>query len=120
MKEILKKSSKTEHNIKQEIFGVSYELNSFKLEFKEELHKIKKTIDNVENSQEQLAAEYENQKGKIKELINDNKKLFKENQQLKSNINILTESLTGEKIKLNLLAPQYTCSSFMVELSGIP
>ena len=37
-----KKSSKTEHNIKQEIFGVSYELNSFKLEFKEELHKIKK------------------------------------------------------------------------------
>ena len=52
-------------------------LNSFKLEFKEELHKTKKTIDDVENSQEQLAAEYEKQKGKIKGLMNDNKKLFR-------------------------------------------
>ena len=34
-------------------------------------------MDDVENSQEQLAAEYVNQKGIIKELMNDNKKLFK-------------------------------------------
>ena len=60
MKEIIKKNSKTKHNTKQEILGVSNELNFFKLEFKEELHKIKKTIDDVENSQEQLAVEYEN------------------------------------------------------------
>ena len=60
MKEIIKTNSKTEHNTKQEILGVSNELNSFKLEFKEELHKIKKTIDDAENSQEQLAVEYEN------------------------------------------------------------
>ena len=77
LKEILEKISKTEHNIKQEILGVSNELNSFKLEFKEKLHKIKKTMDDVENSQEQLAAEYVNQRGKIKELMSDNKKLFK-------------------------------------------
>ena len=51
--------------------------------------------------------------------MNDNKNLFKENQRLSSNINILTESLTSEKIKLNQLA-QYTRSSLMVELSGIP
>ena len=50
--------------------------------------------------------------------MNDNKKLFKENQQLNSNINILTEFPTSEKIKLNQLA-QYTRSSFMAELSGI-
>ena len=31
-----------------------------KLDFKEELYKIKKTIDDVENTQEQLTAEYEN------------------------------------------------------------
>ena len=61
---------------KQEILGVSNELNSFKLEFKEELHNIKKTIDDIENSQEQLAADYENQKGKInKELMNKQKSL---------------------------------------------
>ena len=42
LKEILEKISKTEHNIKQEILGVSNELNSFKLEFKEKLHKVKK------------------------------------------------------------------------------
>ena len=72
LKEILEK---TEYNIKQEILGVSNKLNSFKLEFKEKLHKIKKT-DDVKNSQKQLAAEYMSQKGKIKELMNDNKKLF--------------------------------------------
>ena len=47
--------------------------------------------------------------------MNNNKKHFKENPQLNSNINILTESLTSEKIKLNQLA-QDTCSSFMDEL----
>ena len=41
-----------------------------------------------------------------------------ENQQLNSNINILTESLYSEKIKLAQL-PQYIHSSFMIELSGI-
>ena len=52
--------------------------------------------------------------------MNDNKKLFRENQQLNnSNKNILTESLASEKIKLYQLA-QYTCSSFMVKLSVIP
>ena len=47
--------------------------------------------------------------------MNDNKKLFRENQQLNSNINILTESLCSEKIKLNQLG-QYTRSSFKVKL----
>ena len=60
----MKKIPIKNHNIKQEILGVSNELNSFELEFKEELHKIKKTIDDAEISQEHLAAEYENQKGK--------------------------------------------------------
>lgn len=115
MKEVLKKVWNTEHNIKQGILWVNNALNSFKLEFKEELHKIKKTIDDVKNSQEQLAGEYENRKGKIKELMNENKILFRENQQLNSSIRILTESLTSEKIKLNQL-PRYTRSSFMVEL----
>ena len=60
----MKKIPIKNHNIKQEILGVSNELNSFELEFKEELHKIKKTIDDAAISQEHLAAEYENQKGK--------------------------------------------------------
>ena len=47
------------------------------------------------------------------------KNSLKENQQLNSNINILTESPTSEKIKLNQLA-QYTRSSFTIELTGIP
>ena len=51
--------------------------------------------------------------------MNENKILFRENQQLNSSIRILTESLTSEKIKLNQLA-RYTRSSFMVELLGIP
>ena len=52
--------------------------------------------------------------------MNGNKKIFRENEQLNnSNINILTESLTSEEIKLNQLA-RYTCSSFMVKLSVIP
>ena len=114
----MEKFQKADNNIKQEILGVSNELNSFKSEFKEELNKIKKTIDDVENNQEELASEYESQKGKIKEVMNDSKKLFGENQQLNSNINIFTESLYSEKIKLAQLA-QYTHSSFMVELSGI-
>lgn len=50
--------------------------------------------------------------------MNDNQKLIRENEQLISNTNILTESLTNEKMKLNQLA-QYTPSSFIVELSGI-
>ena len=60
----MRKISIKDHDIKQEILGVSNELNSFELELKEELHKIRKTIDDVEISQEHLAAEYENQKGK--------------------------------------------------------
>ena len=47
--------------------------------------------------------------------MNDNKKLFRENQQLNSNINILTESIFNEKIKLDQLG-QYTHSSFKVKL----
>ena len=65
MKEVLKKVWNTEHNIKQGILWVNNALNSFKLEFKEELHKIKKTIDDVKNSQEQLAGEYENRDSKL-------------------------------------------------------
>ena len=61
-------------------------------------------MDGVENSQEQLAVEYENQKRKIKELMNEKKKLFCKNQHLSSNFNILTELLFSEKIKLNKLA----------------
>lgn len=41
--------------------------------------------------------------------MNDNQKLIRENEQLISNTNILTESLTNEKMKLNQLA-QYTPS----------
>lgn len=47
--------------------------------------------------------------------MNDNQKLIRENEQLISNTNILTESLTNEKMKLNQLA-QYTRSSFIVEV----
>ena len=94
-------------------------LNKLEENLKKDINEIRKTVNDVERSQTFITAEYDKQKRKIQDLINDNKNIHLENQRLKQEIDTMNNKQEENEINLNKLA-QYHRSSFMLEISGIP
>ena len=95
-------------------------LNKLEENLKKDINEIRKTVNDVERSQTFLTAEYDKQRGKIQDLINDNKNIQLENRRLKQEIDTMNKKQEENQINLNKLAIPYHRSSFMLEISGIP
>ena len=111
--EYLSKSNSNMQNLLDE------KLKKLEENLKKDINEIRKTVNDVERNQAFITAEYDKQKGKIQDLINDNKNMHLENQRLKQEIDTMNNKQEENEIDLNKLA-QYHRSSFMLEISGIP
>ena len=78
-------------NINAEINEIKINLVNFKALQKEEVTKIKKTVENVEESQDLINRKFEDQKEKLAQLTKDHKKLFTKNAELRHENNVLME-----------------------------
>ena len=76
-------------------------------------------MNDIEKSQSHVSDTYDEQKDKITELLEDNKKIHKENTLLQNTVKNLKEELNSAKNQSNQLG-QHIRSSKMVEISGIP
>ena len=94
-------------------------LNKLEENLKKDINEIRKTVNDVERSQTFITAEYDKQKSKIQDLLNDNKNIHLENQRLKQEIDTMNNKQEENEINLSKLA-QYHRSLFMPEISGIP
>ena len=111
------KFAEFEHSLKNDIVDLRNDVNSVKELNKKELSKVRESVNDIADGQKCIEKEFEDQKGKIKDLIMD-KKMFSENQRLHNEIKALYQSQEEKQIKINKLA-QYNRSSIMLELSGI-
>ena len=94
------KLTNMENNIKAEISKIKVNLENFKTVQKEEVTKIMKTVENVEESPNLI-----NRKGskeKLAQLTKDDKKLFAENAELRHENNVLMEKKIGKPQKNKL------------------
>ena len=113
------KLANMDNNIKAGINEIKVNLEEFKALQKEEVTKIKKTVENVDESQDLINRKFEDQKEKLAQLTKDHKKLFAENAELRHENNVLMEKKSENSKKINQLG-QYMLSSWMLEASGIP
>ena len=113
------KINKMENKIENSLKEIRNEIETIKMNNQTAIVNISNTLSEVEKSQNFINKEYESQKGKINDLIKDNKKLFLENQQLKNELDDLYQNQEDNKSDINKLA-QYNRSSFMIEIAGIP
>ena len=98
------KLTRIETTIRAEINGIKKDLQTYKERNYEEIKLIKKTVNGLEASQSLLSEKYEEQKEKIQQLINDNKKLYLENKNLNNSIESLQENQnTGKEQHIQLV-----------------
>ena len=64
---------------------------------------LKETVKNIEIGQAFISREFESQKEKIKELINDNKKIHMETEKLNSNLRQMEQKLMENRDTVNEL-----------------
>lgn len=64
---------------------------------------LKETVKNIEKGQAFISREFESQKEKIKELINDNKKIHMETEKLNSNLRQMEQKLMENRDTVNEL-----------------
>ena len=107
------KFAKFEHSLRNDIFNLRNDLNSWKELNKKKLSKVRDFVNDIEDDQKFIEKEFEEQKEKIKDLIKDNKKMFCENQQLHNEIQASYQSREENQIEINKLA-QCKRSSFML------
>ena len=81
------------NNIKAEINEIKINLEKFKALQKEQVTKIQKTVENVEESQDLINRKFEDQKEKLAKLTKDHKKLIAENAELRHENNVLMEKI---------------------------
>ena len=113
------KITNMDNNVKAEINEIKVNLEDFKALQKEEVTKIKKTVENVEESQDLINRKFEDQKEKLAQLTKDHTKLFAGFAELRHENNVLMKKNSENSKKINQLG-QYMCSSWMLEVSGIP
>ena len=94
------KFAKFEHSLRNDIVNLRNDLNSVKELNKKELSKVRESVNNIEDDQKFIEKEFEDQKGKIKDLIKDSKRIFSENQRLHHEIKALYQGLEETKQKL--------------------
>lgn len=81
---------------------VKEDLARYKAEKNTEKEKFKKTVSDVETSQNFLTDEYHESNKRVNSLIDDNKKIHLENQRLNTDIKDLKTQLQQSKDELNL------------------
>ena len=69
-----------DNNIKAKIDKKKVNLKNFKILQKEEVTKIRKAVENVEESQDLISQKFEDQKEKLAQLTRDHKKYFQKMQ----------------------------------------
>ena len=94
-------------------------MDELKQQNNEEIKVMKNRMNDIEKSQSHISDTYDEQKDKITELLEDNKKIHKENALLQNTVKNLKEELNSAKNQSNQLG-QYIRSLKMVEISGIP
>ena len=92
------KLTKIEDSLNTQIRDIKVNLESHKLQTKHEIDNIKNTSDDVEKTRLNLAKVWRTYI-KISKLMQDNKKLSKENSELNSRINNLIEQQESKKCK---------------------
>ena len=113
------KLSTIENNIRTEINQIKEDINSVKCSNQVEFNKINETVGSIEDSQHLISEEFEKQKQKISQLLEDNKKNHLDNTRLHHELNNMKSAVNYNGIEVNRLA-QYNRPSFMLEMSGIP
>ena len=113
------KLSTIESNIRTEINQIKEDINSVKCSNQVEFNKINETVGSIEDSQHLISEEFEKQKQKISQLLEDNKKIHLDNTRLHHELNNMKSVVNDNGIEVNRLA-QYNSSSFMLEISGTP
>ena len=113
------KLSTIENNIRTEINQIKEDINSVKCSNQVEFNKINETVGSIEDSQHLISEEFEKQKQKISQLLEDNKKIHLDNTRLHHELNNMKSVINDNGIEVYRLA-QYNISSFMLEISGIP
>ena len=73
------KLTNMDNNIKAEINKIKVNLENFKALQQEKVTKIKKIVENIEESQDLIKRKFEDHKEKLAQLTKDHKKLFPEN-----------------------------------------
>ena len=89
-------------------------MDELKQQNNEEIKVMKNRMNDIEKSQSHISDTYDEQKDKITELLEDNKKIHKENTLLQNIVKNLKEELNSAKNQSNQLG-QYISSSKMVE-----
>lgn len=107
------------NSIRTDINVIKRDLDELKQQNNEEIKVMKNRMNDIEKSQSHISDTYDEQKDKITELLEDNKKIHKENTLLQNTVKNLKEELNSAKNQSNQLG-QYIRSSKMVEISGIP
>lgn len=108
-----------ETNIRSEIQETRNDLNEFKVQIDKRLVDLSTRINEVENSQSFISADFEKYKVEMSIITNNEKSLQKDNAHLNTQVNQLKQNLQEESLK-RIESAQYYRSSFMVELSGLP
>ena len=76
------KFDKFEHILRNGIVNPRNDLNSVKELKRKESSEVRESANDIEDGQKFIEKEFKEQKGKVKDLIKDNNKMFSENQQL--------------------------------------
>ena len=108
-----------EKNIRTEINQIKEDINRVKCSNQVEFSKINETVGSTEDTQHLISEEFEKQKQKISQLLEDNKKIHLDNTRLHHELNNMKSVVNDNGIEVNRLT-QYNRSSFMLEISGIP
>ena len=107
------------NSFRTDINVIKKDLDELKHQNNEEIKVMKNRMNDIEKSQNHISNTYDEQKDKITKLLEDNKKIHKENTLLHNTVKDLKEDLKSAKNQSNQLG-QYIRSSKMVEISGIP
>ena len=98
------KLSTIENNIRTDINQIKEDINSVKCSNQVEFNKIKETLGSIEDSQHLISNEFEKQKQKISQLLQDNKKIHLDNNRLHHELNNMKTVVNDNGIEVNRLA----------------
>ena len=98
------KLSTIESNIRTEINQIKEDINSVKCSNQVEFNKINETVGSIEDSQHLISEEFEKQKQKISQLLEDNKKIHLDNTRLHHELNNMKSVINDNGIEVYRLA----------------
>ena len=116
---VSEKLSTIENNNRMGINQIKEDINSIKCWNQVEFNKINGTVGSIEDIQHLISDKFEKQKQKIRQLLQDNKKIHLGNTRLHHELNNMKSAVNDNDIEVKRVA-QYNRSSFMLEVSGIP